>query len=378
MRFALVGSGEETALCSRAMAAAPEGGSRDQERARAGSSTLAKPGDHAQTPGNPLTTGRATITVEEWAASYGSPYLIAADDAIADAALIEDGVELQFHAPAARPMPSLAFVDGVRRIDARLWIRDGDRLAGGAAGSHACGAVLAEPGERLVFGPVQVDRLAIAGGGLLALLPSSGGFHYRPVSIAGDDPDGPLMELQSRMRQAEGRLAEELADAGRLVIVDGPLNYVRCSGPACGRLCQDPSPCTAGTRPSRTGSRPRTRRADQRVPAWCGPLRVLPAPRAATPLRWPLVWHRPPGGPPECRSCDRCRDGGRGRRRHPAVRGHPGSRPPRPPEPAARRGSGDPPAPSHRGSHASPSVPSATPIARPSAIEVPVHEPTRR
>lgn len=174
-----------------------------------------------------MTNGRPTITVEEWAATYGSPYLVVADDAIADASLVEDGTELRFHSPAARPMPRLAFVDGVRRIDARLWIRDGDRLAGGAAGSHACGAVLAEPGERLVFGPVNVDRLAIAGGGLLAQLPHTGGFRYRPVSIAGDEPDSPTMELQSRMRQAEGRLAEELADAGRLVIVDGPLNYVR-------------------------------------------------------------------------------------------------------------------------------------------------------
>ena len=36
-----------------------------------------------------------------------------------------------------------------------------------------------------------------------------------------------MNELQTRMRQHEGILAEELASDGRLVIVDGPLNFVR-------------------------------------------------------------------------------------------------------------------------------------------------------
>jgi hypothetical protein len=36
-----------------------------------------------------------------------------------------------------------------------------------------------------------------------------------------------LADLQRRMREAEGRLAEQICDAGYLTVVDGPLNFVR-------------------------------------------------------------------------------------------------------------------------------------------------------
>jgi len=74
---------------------------------------------------------------------------------------------------------------------------------------------------------VRVGRLAIFGSGVRAELPAAEGFAWRSGSVAGREPDAPMNELQVRMRQQEGILAEELAAEGRLVIIDGPLTFVR-------------------------------------------------------------------------------------------------------------------------------------------------------
>ncbi len=47
---------------------------------------------------------------------------------------------------------------------------------------------------------------------------------YRAIAVPGDDPEAPLQVLQNEMREAEGRLAAELAPSG-LVLADGPLHY---------------------------------------------------------------------------------------------------------------------------------------------------------
>jgi hypothetical protein len=166
------------------------------------------------------------VFVEGWAQSYGSPYSIPDDDeGVTDVELMEDG-------PFAHPgvdapeFSAMAFVDGVRRGEASLYqIVDG-RFIRGIAGAHACGAVIAEAGERLRFDEVRVARLLIWGGGALSPLQAvTGGWQWQAASIASDDPQGPLADLQLRMRNAEGRLAEALADQGILVIADGPLNF---------------------------------------------------------------------------------------------------------------------------------------------------------
>lgn len=169
------------------------------------------------------------VFVEDWSARYGSPYLVGPDDggATARAELVEDGPDLLSHGGGNPPASSVAFVDGVRRLEASLYLTDGEKLAHGVAGSHACGAVLADGTDRMTFAHIRVERLAIFGAGMKATLPGIGGFLWRSTSVADDSPEAPMNELQTRMRQQEGFLAEELATEGRLVIVDGPLNFVR-------------------------------------------------------------------------------------------------------------------------------------------------------
>jgi hypothetical protein len=170
------------------------------------------------------------VFVEDWAATYGSPYMVQAEEPVtADAELVEDGEEFVAHpgAPLA-PEAGIAFVDGVRRGEASLYQYDSSTgaVARGVAGGHACGAVVADGRTR--FGETRVRRLVIWGSGLAGTLPQvDGGWSWTSASIADAAPDAPLKELQTRMREDEGRLAEELCEQGYLVVIDGPLNFVR-------------------------------------------------------------------------------------------------------------------------------------------------------
>lgn len=172
------------------------------------------------------------IFVEDWAASYGSPYLVVPDEAETAAVLVEDGAQLVAHSadPTRVLHRPLAFVDGVRRGDASLYQEDTSTglLARGIAGSYACGAVIINPGERPFCDREQVSRMVIWGSGLAGSLPpQSGGWSWTGASVDSEEPDAPLAALQQRMRQAEGQLSEQLCGDGYLTIVDGPLSYVR-------------------------------------------------------------------------------------------------------------------------------------------------------
>jgi hypothetical protein len=174
-----------------------------------------------------------TIHVEDWQGAYGSPYLVLSDDqGAADVRLVEDGDRLARH-PSERTAGrhrSIAFVDGVRRIEAALYRFEAEtgRMARAVAGSHACGAVIADGDGRPAFERERVRRLVICGGDLPFEIPAvRGGWEWDTRSTHHDDPERLRAELQDRMRQDEGILAERLCEEGHLVVVDGPLTYVR-------------------------------------------------------------------------------------------------------------------------------------------------------
>ena len=173
------------------------------------------------------------IFVEDWPATFGAPYLVPPDDpGSATAVLIEDGATLSSHTAerAERYDGAIAFVDGVRRGEAYLYQHDPatGAIARGVAGGHACGAVISRNGVGAEFDETRIRRLVIWGSGLVGDLPAvAGGWSWQSVSIADPSPDAPLRELQTRMRQEEGRLAEALCDKRCLVLIDGPLNFLR-------------------------------------------------------------------------------------------------------------------------------------------------------
>lgn len=166
--------------------------------------------------------------MESWAADFGSPYLVSEEEDSADAEVVEDA-ELTSHQGLDDQLP-LAFVDGVRRAEAWLFLEDESRevRARGVAGAYGCGASVVRASERAQFESITVDRLLIWGSGQTEQIPAvAGGWTWRVTSISDTAPDAPLHELQIRMRQTEGVIAERLAFEGNLVVVDGPLTFVR-------------------------------------------------------------------------------------------------------------------------------------------------------
>lgn len=173
----------------------------------------------------------AKIHLEPWPASMNGPYLLTDDDAGgADCPVVEDGGQLRAHPglDVSDEAQRLAFVDGVRRAEARLYLEDGDRLLHGVAGAHGHGAVLCEGARLPVFAHCQVERIVVWGAGATAGLPRQpGGWAWQVRSVPDERPDAPLQGIQRFMREAEGRLAERLVEKGWLTVVDGPLNFVR-------------------------------------------------------------------------------------------------------------------------------------------------------
>jgi hypothetical protein len=183
-----------------------------------------------------------TVYVEDWQAAYGAPYLVRPEDQGAEQVeLVEDGGRVESHRPEVEPAFPIVFVDGVRRGEAALYQHDAKTgtVARGVAGSHACGAVIATENS-IEFADMLVQRLVIWGSGITGSLPDvPGGWSWDSKSIGSTEPDAPLMELQERMRRAEGMLAERMADTHGLTVADGPLHYVRSrdlANPAAGYI----------------------------------------------------------------------------------------------------------------------------------------------
>lgn len=170
----------------------------------------------------------ARLHVEAWAPEYG-----ASVEPIDDLAPSEGSVDIDVEQRPWDPIPGrdddvplVAFVDGVRRIDARLVLDDPE--AGpvpGICGSYAVGAVLWDRQARRseVIG-ASVHRIGVLAKGRSAEIPSGGpALSYSVESIAGDDPGALMAHFHGRMRRSESELAENLGKGGHFVVADGPL-----------------------------------------------------------------------------------------------------------------------------------------------------------
>jgi uncharacterized protein len=177
---------------------------------------------------------RYTVRLDPWAADYDSGLqLTDADDEpwieIDTSVETDDWRPLR---PGRGPRPAtLAFVDGVRRIEHRLLLESEDeRTVFGLLGSYAVGATHVDERARVVH--EQVERVACVGGGVaLSRLeaPVPGGRQtlvFTPQATAENTPVAPVQCLQNSMRRREAALAEALATEGSLVFLDGPLTFL--------------------------------------------------------------------------------------------------------------------------------------------------------
>jgi hypothetical protein len=173
----------------------------------------------------------ARIYVEGWDPDYGTP--LDQDDALSPAeGSVDVSVEADDWAPvegADDGVDRIAFVDGVRRIDARLTLDDPEHgPTPGLVGTFAVGAVVwHREARRSEVAAVRIERWAV--------LACGSGEQMPPVNLdpgvgttraPGDDPNLLTMALHSKMRDAEGECAESLS-ADCAVVADGPLKKIR-------------------------------------------------------------------------------------------------------------------------------------------------------
>lgn len=177
------------------------------------------------------------ISVQPWAPDYGAELDLGAPEDVS----VEDvdvGCEsLEWAArPAGDPAPfgggRVAFVDGTRRTDARVYVSNGAVApAPGVAGSVAVGAVSCDLPRSPGSGPrrvaaverTAVDRWLAVGGGCAASITVAAGLEYRALPVPGYAVDDLVGAVHHQMRQAEAKVAIDLADEFALVFVDGPL-----------------------------------------------------------------------------------------------------------------------------------------------------------
>jgi hypothetical protein len=184
-----------------------------------------------------------TFTVDPWDPGYGQAF---SEDLDESNALSESSAELDlnFEVPTDQwrpldPDPGLVppltvlFLDGVRRIDARVWVHgSAPQPAPGIAASLAAGLVVCNgPARTARVADVCVERglftAAVRAGDLVT---RSGRYTVRPAE--GPGLDKLSLALQLRLSQAEVNLAmrfraERVAAASAaeddLLVVDGPL-----------------------------------------------------------------------------------------------------------------------------------------------------------
>ncbi len=167
------------------------------------------------------------LYVEGWAPEYGSPF--ETDESLADQDKVDETVEESGswspRSGADDGIEQVAFVDGVRRIDARLTIDNADGPVPGICGSYGVGAVLWDRhARRSEFVDMTVERLAVFGNGAGAPIPVTELMRYRSESVPDSDPGMLIKRFHGAMRKAEARLSEQLAQGGTFVVADGPIN----------------------------------------------------------------------------------------------------------------------------------------------------------
>ncbi len=175
-----------------------------------------------------------TFSVDPWDPSYGQAF----EEQPGGAAMAESSAELNLdlERPSAAwapvdpdlsaPLPGTVLIlDGVRRIDARVWVHGGGpQPAAGIAASLAAGVVRCDGAATLA--DVAAER------GLFTAAPQAADIRTRPATYharpaAGPGPDQLSLALQQRLSDAEVRLATAVRarhpDDDDLLVVDGPL-----------------------------------------------------------------------------------------------------------------------------------------------------------
>ena len=164
------------------------------------------------------------FSVETWAPEYGAPM-----DAEMEESTVTVDVAVELTPDSWRPLevdaapsPDVVFVDGVRRIDANVWIDDGSEPPTyGVCATYAAGAVRCNGSADIVEAMVE-RSLFTAARSAESIVTRHGS--YGVVSTVGSSPEELWIGIQKRMGILEGRVSASLGGTG-MVVVDGPLSH---------------------------------------------------------------------------------------------------------------------------------------------------------
>lgn len=165
------------------------------------------------------------FTVEAWDSDYGAPTDAELEDASQH---VDVSVELRPEEwrpllPEAAPVDDILFVDGVRRVDATLWIDQPPDFPGFAlAASYAAGAVRCN--GRAVIEEAAVERGLFTSAPASDVVTSIG--TYGVKATKGVTPEELWLGIQQRMGALEAAVTRQ-AGGAELLVVDGPLSHAR-------------------------------------------------------------------------------------------------------------------------------------------------------
>lgn len=165
------------------------------------------------------------FTVEAWDSDYGAPTDAELEDASQN---VDVSVELRPEdwrplLPETDPVDDVMFVDGVRRVDATLWIDQPPDFPGFAlAATYAAGVVRCNGTAHIT--ETEVER------GLFTSAPAvnvvTGVGTYEVKATKGTTPEELWLGIQQRMGDLEAAVTRRAGDAV-LLVVDGPLSHAR-------------------------------------------------------------------------------------------------------------------------------------------------------
>jgi hypothetical protein len=166
------------------------------------------------------------FAVETWAPDYGAPLdgeALGPSDAAVDVAVERAPDDWAPIPPSQGPAGIVLFVDGVERVDARVWITgdDGTTRAGVCA-SWAAGVVRCA--ERATVVAADVERGVLCPGDPVDAIATRHG-NYRPCAVRAAAPgsDAVSQALGHARGDLEGRVAVRAGAERDLLVVDGPL-----------------------------------------------------------------------------------------------------------------------------------------------------------
>ena len=162
------------------------------------------------------------FAVEAWAPDYGS----SSGDLDVDAAEVTATVETSIETPQASWAPrdgrgarcTVTFVDGISRMDAQVWITDGEDARPGLCATYAAGAVRCD--GRATVTDVRVRRGLFTASGTATPIDTKHASYQ--VRAATGDLDALSLSVVERMRHLEADVAHATTDAD-LIVLDGLL-----------------------------------------------------------------------------------------------------------------------------------------------------------